>query len=91
MSDDEGFSLDSALETAQDAGKQFKTFLGVQQEVFQCPDCNEPCTETTTYNSDTAAFDGGACPAWYCSECDSDYVREEDNALLGMDLYGRGL
>lgn len=66
-----------------------KEFLGIQTEIFTCPDCNAACEESTTYNAATAAFDGGACPSWYCSECDTHYVRESDDDKHAVDLYGR--
>ncbi len=87
MSD--GFSLDDALDKAKGAGQEFKSVLGIQREVFSCPECGEPCTESNTYNANTAAFDGGSCPSWYCEECESHYVREADTEAFGMDLYDR--
>jgi len=87
MSD--GFSLDDALDKAKTAGQEFKSVLGIQREVFQCPKCNEPCEESSTYNRDTAAFDGGSCPSWYCGSCDSHYVREDETDMMTVDLYDR--
>ncbi len=69
----------------------FKSVLGIQREVFQCPECNEPCEEATVYNRDTAAFDGGSCPSWYCAECDTHYVREDETDMMTLDVYGKGL
>ena len=67
----------------------FKSVLGIQREVFQCPTCNEPCEESLTYNRDTAAFDGGSCPSWYCDSCDSHFVREDETDMMTVDLYDR--
>lgn len=90
MSDADGW-LSDAVESGENAVREFASFLGVRQEKHVCPDCNEACEKATTYNPDTAAFDGGACPSWYCSECDSHFVREADDDSHTMDLYGRGM
>lgn len=66
-------------------------FLGIQTEQYVCPDCGVACEESTTYNPDTVAFDGGTCPSWYCEECDSHYIREEDDERYTLDLYGQGM
>lgn len=87
MSD--GFDLQEAINTAGDAVTEFREFLGVQTESFACPDCNAACEPATTFNPETVAFDGGACPSWYCEECDTHYSRESDDDRHTMDLYGR--
>lgn len=66
-----------------------RSFLGVEREAFVCPDCSEACQQTVTYNPQTAAFDGGACPAWVCPKCAKTFVRESDDGDHAMDLYDR--
>jgi len=44
---------------------------------FECPNCGSYCDETMAYSVDTAAFDGGATPAWECEQCDKRFYREE--------------
>lgn len=83
--------LSTAVETASNATTEFRTFLGVQQEAHVCPECNTACQESSTYNPDTAAFDGGACPSWECPDCGQHYVREQDDNKYSIDLYGQGL
>jgi len=83
MSDDDGFSLSDALENSG-VTKTIRTALGLRREAHVCPDCNVACEQATTYNPDTAAWDGGACPSWECPECG-----EADDDVHAVDLYGR--
>jgi len=67
-----------------------RSVLGIEREAKVCPDCGEACQATTTYNPRTAAFDGGACPAWACPSCGRTWHREDDEDAHTLDLYGRG-
>lgn len=89
MSDDGGFDLGEALESASESVSKVSSFLGIQKEAHVCPECNTVCEEAMTYNPASAAFDGGRCPSWYCEDCDTHYVRERDDWGLSLDLYGR--
>jgi predicted nucleic-acid-binding Zn-ribbon protein len=86
---DGGFSLQEAIDTAGDAVTEFREFLGVQEEVYTCPDCSAPCKEATVYDPNTVAFNGGECPTWQCPKCGTHYHRESDDARHTVDLYGR--
>lgn len=91
MSDSDGFDLGAAISEGAEAATQYaKTIFGTRKEIYTCPDCNAACEESTTYNAQTAAFDGGACPSWRCPECDTHYHRESDDAKHTLDLYGHG-
>jgi hypothetical protein len=91
MSDSEsGGWLSDAVESGADLVESVtSTFLGVEREAFVCPDCDEPCQESFTYNPRTAAFDGGRSPCWACPSCGSNYVREVSDDSHTLDLYGR--
>jgi len=90
MSDDDsgGFDLRGALDNA-DPVETIRTALGLTQTAHVCPDCGVACDPSHTYNAQTAAFDGGACPSWECPECSTHFVREVSDQDHGMDLYGR--
>jgi predicted RNA-binding Zn-ribbon protein involved in translation (DUF1610 family) len=88
MSDDDGW-LSEAIETGAEAARTLLTPFGTEREVFTCPDCGTACDPTHTHDPQRAAFDGGASPAWACPECDGTFVRETDDGVHTMDLYGR--
>jgi len=88
MSD--GFNVREAVGKGANAVAEYsETLFGTQKELFTCPECNVACEEATTHNSQTAAFDGGACPSWECPECSTHYLREADDSAYSLDLYGR--
>ncbi len=87
--DTDGFDLGEALES-NGAVQTIRTVLGLRQEAHVCPECNMACERSHTHNPQTAAFDGGACPSWECPECDTHYVRETDDGMHTLDLYGHG-
>lgn len=91
MTDDDSDGwVTPAVEKGREAVRSVRdTFLGIQRERFACPDCGVPCEPTHTHDPRRAAFDGGASPAWKCSECGSEYVREVDDDAHTADLYGR--
>jgi uncharacterized protein with PIN domain len=91
MSDSEsGGWLSDAVESGRETIEAVtSTFLGVEREAHVCPDCNEPCQETYTYNPSVAAFHEGKSPAWACPECGTTFVREVDDTSHTLDLYGR--
>jgi predicted RNA-binding Zn-ribbon protein involved in translation (DUF1610 family) len=90
MSDDDSDGwLSQAVETGRDAAETITTALGLDVEAFVCPECGVACEPTTTYDPQRAAFDGGRSPAWACPECETEYVRETDEGVHTMDLYGR--
>lgn len=90
--DKDGFNPQDLLISDDSEGvvSRVTSFLGIQREAFVCPDCGVACEESTTYNPDTAGFDGGVCPCWVCPECQSEFVREADDGRYVLDLYGRG-
>ena len=68
-----------------------RSFLGVERERFVCPECNEACQESRTYDVQRMAFDGGSSPSWFCESCQTHFVREVDDESHTLDLYGRDL
>jgi len=67
----------------------YRTVFGTHREAHVCPDCEVACEPTTTYDYRRAAFDGGESPAWECPSCGSEFVREADDGVHTLDLYGR--
>lgn len=59
-------------------------------EHHTCDACNAVCEPATTYDPNRAAFYDGDAPSWYCSECETHFVREpESGELPTADLYNR--
>jgi transposase-like protein len=91
--DDSGFDPSDLLIDDSGDGEgvisRVRSVLGIQKEAFACPECGSACEETHTYNPQTAAFDGGACPAWECPDCGRAFVREDEREAHAVDLYGR--
>ena len=87
------FDLDQAKERAQssieNAVSGVREFLGVEFEAHVCKDCNVPCEPSMAYDSNRAESMGKQ-PSWYCSNCNTHYIREEteEQSLTG-DMYGR--
>jgi len=89
-SNDDGGWIEQAVERGASAAQTARdAFLGVSREGFACPDCGAACEPTHTHDPQRAAFDGGASPAWYCEDCEQSFVRETDDGVHTMDLYGR--
>jgi len=87
MSDSEsGGWLSDAVESGRETIEAVtSTFLGVEREAHVCPDCNEPCQETYTYNPSVAAFHEGKSPATF-----GDYLPPETAQIArehGYQLY----
>jgi len=89
MSDDSEGWLAGAVSEGMDAVREYTSFLGVERERYVCPECGVGCEETRVHDPSRAAFDGGESPAWSCTECGRDYVRETGEESHGLDLYGR--
>lgn len=89
-SEDNSGWLESAIKDGREIITEYTEFLGIRREAFVCPDCNTACEEARTFDPRRAAFDGGESPSWYCSECESHFVREVDDGSHVLDLYGRG-
>jgi hypothetical protein len=70
-------SLPDLSESAESAREGVKNLISWLPDPYECDDCNVYCDATETYNPQTAAFDGGACPAWECPHCGREYVRVE--------------
>jgi len=87
----DGFDLREAIENGANAVRETFAFLGVEREAHVCPDCQTACEPSRTYDHRRAAFDSGESPSWYCSECDTHYVREVSDESHTLDLYGRGM
>jgi uncharacterized protein with PIN domain len=90
MSDEgDGFDLSHAIEEGAKRVRRYKDAFGVQHEQHICEHCDVACQASTTYNPNTAAFDGGASPCWACPECGRNYVRDASTDTVTMDLYDR--
>jgi uncharacterized protein with PIN domain len=90
MADDsDGFDLRESITEGARRIATYTDLFGVQREQYICEHCDQACHPTTTYNPNTAAFDGGASPCWSCPSCGRAYVRDADDSAVGMDLYGR--
>jgi len=66
-----------------------KSFLGIEYDVFVCEHCNEPCSESYTYDPNRAAEYAGKAPSWECPECNRAYVREPRDGMFSIDFYNR--
>jgi len=88
-SDESGGWLSEAVESGRNAVRETVSFLGVEREKHVCPECGVACEETYTHDPQRAAFDGGESPAWECSQCGRQFVREVSDESHSLDLYGR--
>ncbi len=85
----DGFDLQQSLKHGAERIMQYTDVFGVAREQYICEPCDVACHPTTTYNPNTAAFDGGASPCWSCPSCGRAYVRETTDETVRMDMYDR--
>jgi len=66
-----------ATDAQETVEREARNLIPWLPDPMTCPDCNTLCKATHVYDYRTAAFTGGAQPAWECPECETEYVREE--------------
>lgn len=87
---DSGGWLSDAVESGRNAVRETVRFLGVEREKHVCPECGVACEETYVFDPARAAFNGGGeSPAWECSQCGRQFVREVSDGSHSLDLYDR--